>query len=66
MMTPAPRRVGAEGEGKNELFKTDATAVDRRRTTETGRPHKGLKNRRRNCDRSSADTPLHLFAVTAP
>jgi hypothetical protein len=56
MMTPAPRRVGAEGEGKNELFKTDAKAVDRRRTKETGRPHEGRKDRRRNCDRCSADT----------
>jgi hypothetical protein len=40
--------------------------MDRRRAKETGRPPGGRKDRRRDSDRPSADTPLHLFAVTAP
>jgi hypothetical protein len=40
--------------------------MDRRRAKETGRPPKGWKDRRRDSDRPSADTPFHLFAVTAP
>jgi hypothetical protein len=40
--------------------------MDRRRAKETGRPHGGRKDRRRDSDRPSADTPLRLFAVTAP
>jgi hypothetical protein len=41
-------------------------AMDRRRAKETGRPHGGRKDRRRDSDRPSEDTPFHLFAVTAP
>jgi thioesterase domain-containing protein len=40
--------------------------MDRRRAKETGRPPEGRKDRRRDSDRPSVDTPLHLFAVTAP
>jgi hypothetical protein len=40
--------------------------MDRRRAKETGRFSKRGKDRRRDSDRPSADTPCHLFAVTAP
>jgi hypothetical protein len=38
--------------------------MDRRRAKETGRPHGGRKDRCRDSDRPSADTSLHLFAVS--
>jgi hypothetical protein len=50
----------------NEPFNASTTTMDHRGAKETWRPFEGRENRPRNSDRSSADTTIHLFAVTSP